>query len=121
MGQQALCLGKAAKLRIPCEELVAAQAGQRHGNTCACRLRDKVSIDTIATGLINGLDQPIELTRYVFAGDHYFGMVGAKDEKGSFLYRDRFYSLTPELQAEYTKRVVDYTVKLSEDLGLKRK
>ena len=56
-----------------------------------------------------------------FFADFSFGMVGAKDEKGSFLHRDRFYSLTPEVQVEYTKRVVDYVVKLAGDLGLKRK
>lgn len=53
-----------------------------------------------------------------FFTDFSFGMVGAKDEKGNFLYRDRFYSLKPDVQAEYTKRVRDYVVKLAEDLEL---
>jgi hypothetical protein len=56
-----------------------------------------------------------------FFTDFSFGMVGAKDEKGNFLHRNRFYSLKPEVQAEYTKRVTDYVVKLAEDLGLRRK
>jgi len=53
-----------------------------------------------------------------FFTDFSFGMVGAKDEKGNFLYRDRFYSLKPDVQAEYTKRVRDYLIKLAEDLEL---
>ncbi len=56
-----------------------------------------------------------------FFTDFSFGMVGAKDEKGNFLYRDRFYSLSPEVQSEYTRRVRDYVVKLAEDLGVRRK
>jgi len=56
-----------------------------------------------------------------FFTDFSFGMVGAKDEKGNFLHRDRFYSLKPEVQAEYTRRVRDYVVKLAEDLGVRRK
>lgn len=56
-----------------------------------------------------------------FFTDFSFGMVGAKDEKGNFLFRDRFYALKPGVQAEYTKRVVEYVVKLAEDLGLRRK
>ena len=56
-----------------------------------------------------------------FFTDFSFGMVGAKDDRGCFLHRDRFYQLKPEIQAEYTKRVVEYVVRLSEDLGLRRK
>jgi hypothetical protein len=56
-----------------------------------------------------------------FFTDFSFGMVGAKDEKGNFLFRDRFYALKPEVQEEYTRRCADYVVKLAEDLGLKRK
>lgn len=55
-----------------------------------------------------------------FFTDFSFGMVGAKDDKGNFLYRDRFYSLRPEVQQEYTRRVVDYIVELAQDLGLRR-
>jgi hypothetical protein len=56
-----------------------------------------------------------------FFTDFSFGMVGAKDAQGNFLYRDRFYSLKPAVQEEYTRRCADYVVKLAEDLGLKRK
>ena len=56
-----------------------------------------------------------------FFTDFSFGMVGAKDEKGNFLHRSRFYSLKPEVQAEYTKRVTEYVVRLAGDLGLKRR
>lgn len=56
-----------------------------------------------------------------FFTDFSFGMVGAKDGSGNFLHRDRFYSLKPAVQEEYTKRVADYVVRLSEDLGLRRK
>lgn len=55
-----------------------------------------------------------------FFTDFSFGMVGAKNEKGEFLYREHFYSLTPEIQAEYTKRVADYVVQLSRDLNLRK-
>lgn len=55
-----------------------------------------------------------------FFTDFSFGMIGAKDEHGNFLYRDRFYSLKPEVQEEYTRRVVDYVVQLADDLGLRR-
>lgn len=56
-----------------------------------------------------------------FFTDFSFGMVGAKDETGKFLYRDRFYSLKPAVQEEYTNRTADYVVKLADDLGLRRK
>ncbi|MCX8053368.1 MAG: hypothetical protein N3B12_06135, partial [Armatimonadetes bacterium] len=56
-----------------------------------------------------------------FFTDFSFGMVGAKDKKGSFLHRHKFYSLKPEVQAEYTERVRDYVVGLAEDLSLRRK
>ena len=55
-----------------------------------------------------------------FFADFSFGMVGAKNEKGEFLHRDRFYPLAPNVQAEYSGRVVDYVVQLSDDLNLKR-
>lgn len=55
-----------------------------------------------------------------FFTDFSFGMVGAKDASGSFLRRDRFYSLAPQVQEEYSNRVEDYLVKLAEDLGVRR-
>jgi hypothetical protein len=56
-----------------------------------------------------------------FFTDFSFGMVGAKDSQGKFLFRDRFYSLSSEVQAEYTKRVREYIVHLAEDLNLTRR
>lgn len=56
----------------------------------------------------------------LFFTDFSFAMVGAKDESGGFLYRDRFYSLSPEVQAEYTRRVKEYVIKLAEDMNLRR-
>ena len=56
-----------------------------------------------------------------FFTDFSFGMVGAKDEKGNFLHRHRFYALKRDVQAEYTKRVTDYVVRVAEDLGMRRK
>lgn len=56
----------------------------------------------------------------LFFTDFSFSMVGAKDEIGRFLYRERFYSLKPEVQAEYTRRVKEYVIKLAEDLNLRR-
>lgn len=54
----------------------------------------------------------------LFFTDFSFAMVGTKDDTGKFLYRDRFYSLSPEVQAEYTRRIRDYVIKLAEDLGV---
>ncbi|MGQ9580797.1 MAG: tagaturonate epimerase family protein [Armatimonadota bacterium] len=56
-----------------------------------------------------------------FFTDFSFSMVGAKDNTGNFLFRDRFYSLAPDVQSEYTRRVREYIVKLAEDLGLCRR
>jgi len=55
-----------------------------------------------------------------FFMDFAFAMVGAKDEAGRFLFRERFYDLRPDVQAEYTRRVKDYLVSLAEHLGLAR-
>lgn len=57
----------------------------------------------------------------LFFTDFSFSMVGAKDESGKFLFRDRFYSLSPTVQDEYTRRVKDYVVDLAGDLGLRRR
>ncbi len=54
----------------------------------------------------------------LFFTDFSFAMVGAKAEDGSFLFRDRFYSLSPEVQAEYTARNKAYILKLAADLGV---
>ncbi len=56
-----------------------------------------------------------------FFTDFCFGIVGAKDDQGRFLFREKFYSLSPDVQAEYTKRVSKYIVRLAEDLQLKRR
>jgi hypothetical protein len=56
-----------------------------------------------------------------FFTDFCFGMVGAKNATGAFLHRHRFYSLSSDVQAEYTRRVSEYVVRLAEDLGLRRK
>lgn len=53
-----------------------------------------------------------------FFTDFSFGMIGAKDEKGNFLHRHRFYALKPEVQEEYTKRVAEYVVSLARDVKL---
>ncbi len=56
-----------------------------------------------------------------FFTDYSFGMVGAKDANGNFLFRDKFYSLRTDVQEEYTNRVAGYIEKLAEDLGVRRK
>jgi len=53
-----------------------------------------------------------------FFTDFSFAMVGAKNDDGSFMFRDRFYNLSPETEAEYTRRVKQYVLDLADDLGL---
>lgn len=55
----------------------------------------------------------------LFFTDFSFAMVGAKAEDGSFLFRDRFYSLSPSAQGEYTRRVKEYLLALAGDLGVR--
>jgi len=57
----------------------------------------------------------------LFFTDCSFGMIGAKDETGNFLFRHRFYDLSSEVRNEYTRRVVAYVTRLADDLGLRRK
>lgn len=54
----------------------------------------------------------------LFFTDFSFGMVGAKDEKGQFMFRDKFYTVSDAVRREYTKRTVEYLVKLAADLNL---
>jgi hypothetical protein len=54
----------------------------------------------------------------LFFTDFSFGMVGAKDEKGQFMFRDKFYAVSEEFRKEYTKRNVEYLEKLAKDLLL---
>ncbi len=54
-----------------------------------------------------------------FFTDYCFAAVGAKDEKGNFLFRDRFYSLPESTLREYENRVVEYIKELAKDLGIK--
>ncbi|MDO8682807.1 MAG: tagaturonate epimerase family protein [Armatimonadota bacterium] len=56
----------------------------------------------------------------LFFTDFSFGMVGAKDEKGQFMFRDRFYKMSGVFKEEYTRRTVEYLVKLAQDLELVR-
>lgn len=54
----------------------------------------------------------------LFFTDFSFGMVGAKDEKGEFLYRDKFYTVSDAVRQEYTRRTTQYLVELAKDLLL---
>jgi hypothetical protein len=45
-----------------------------------------------------------------------YATVGKRDAQGNFLYRERFYSLSPEFYAEYTRRVKSYLCMLARDL-----
>jgi hypothetical protein len=49
---------------------------------------------------------------------HLFGYatVGKRDERGSYLYRDRFYTLPREFHAEYSQRVSGSLLTFAEDL-----
>lgn len=53
-----------------------------------------------------------------FFTDFSFAMVGAKDADGRFLYRDQFYSFSPEVQSEYESRTKSYVLQLADDLNL---
>ncbi len=45
-----------------------------------------------------------------------YATVGKRDAKGNYIYRERFYSLSPEFQAEYTSRLKSYLCMLAHDL-----
>ena len=45
-----------------------------------------------------------------------YATVGKRDAEGNFIYRERFYSLSPDFQAEYTRRVKSYLCMLARDL-----
>jgi hypothetical protein len=45
-----------------------------------------------------------------------YATVGKRDERGGFLYRDRFYSLPQDFYVEYTRRMKDYLCLLATDL-----
>ena len=53
-----------------------------------------------------------------FFTDFCFSAVGAKDERGNFLFRERFYTIPKRVLDEYTRRVVAYIKDLAADLGL---
>lgn len=54
----------------------------------------------------------------LFFTDFSFGMVGAKDEKGQFMFREEFYRVSDPIRQEYTKRCKEYLVELAKDLDL---
>jgi len=45
-----------------------------------------------------------------------YATVGKRDGQGNFLYRERFYSLSPEFYSEYTRRLKNYLYLLASDL-----
>jgi len=45
-----------------------------------------------------------------------YATVGKRDERGSYMYRERFYALSPEFYAEYTRRLKSYLCLLADDL-----
>ncbi len=45
-----------------------------------------------------------------------YATVGKRDAEGNFIYRDRFYSLSADFYAEYTRRVKGYLCTLARDL-----
>ncbi len=45
-----------------------------------------------------------------------YATVGKRDAEGNFIYRERFYSLSPDFYAEYTQRVKSYLCALARDL-----
>lgn len=96
--------------------LETARADVKHGSEVARKYVGIVD-KRMADDAQNFRRSPKDL----FFTDFSFAMVGAKDETGKFLYRDRFYSLSPEVQSEYTSRVKDYVIKLAEDLGVRHK
>jgi hypothetical protein len=45
-----------------------------------------------------------------------YATVGKRDEVGNFIYREKFYSLSPDFYTEYTRRVNNYLCTLARDL-----
>jgi tagaturonate epimerase len=48
--------------------------------------------------------------------EYNFATLGKRDEAGQFLYRDRFYSLSPEFYSELQDRIEYYLIDIAEDL-----
>jgi len=53
-----------------------------------------------------------------FFWNYSFAVVGARDEHGNQLYREKFYDVSPEVQTEIRRRTRDYCIQLAQDLGL---
>lgn len=45
-----------------------------------------------------------------------YATVGKRNSEGDYVYRDKFYSLSPGFYAEYTRRLKDYLCTLAQDL-----
>ena len=54
--------------------------------------------------------------RYALFRLFCYATVGKRDSRGNFLYREKFYSLSAEFYAEYTRRVKEYLCMLAGDL-----
>jgi hypothetical protein len=54
--------------------------------------------------------------RYSLFRIYCYATVGKRDEQGNYLYRERFYTLSPEFNAEYTQRLKSYLCMLAGDL-----
>ena len=53
-----------------------------------------------------------------FFWNYSFAVVGARDENGNQLYREKFYDVPAEVEAEIRTRTREYCVQLAQDLGL---
>ncbi|MGA2765838.1 MAG: tagaturonate epimerase family protein [Spirochaetia bacterium] len=54
--------------------------------------------------------------RYSLFRIYCYATVGKRDERGDYLYRERFYALSPEFYAEYTRQLKSYLCLLADDL-----
>lgn len=55
-----------------------------------------------------------------FFWNYCFAIVGAKDPKGQYLYREQFYDVSQAVFDETRKRTKDYCVQLAQDIGLSK-
>ena len=53
-----------------------------------------------------------------FFWNYSFAVVGARDKDGQMLYREKFYDISPEVEAEIRTRSRDYNIQLAQDVGL---
>jgi hypothetical protein len=83
-----------------------AQENAREGSAFAAECLRQYDTDPAA----------VPHTRYSLFRIYCYATVGKRDEQGNYLYRERFYTLSSEFNAEYTQRLKSYLCMLARDL-----